>query len=253
MRPGSESTSSAAEMERLQKFLSRAGVASRRKSEEMISLGMVEVNGETVTKPGRVINPRVDEVRVDGERVKVKDTRVCFAFNKPKEVITSMVDPEGRKTVRDFTQGIRESVYPVGRLDYHSEGLLLLTNDGDLSNRITHPKFGIPKTYEVKVKRRPTTKELGQLRKGMLLEEGFVRPISVDVVSSLAGGKCLIKIVLKDGRNREIRRLFEKIRIHVDRLKRVAIGSFELGKLPKGKMKRLTKEDIELLTRAIDR
>src|SRR5690606_31986313 len=158
-------------MERLQKVLAHAGVGSRRKCEELILAGRVRVNGAVVTKLGTKVNPESDAIEIDGRPI-LHEKKAYYMFHKPKGVITSLHDPAGRQTVKDYLKGVRERVYPVGRLDYDSEGLLILTNDGELANRLMHPKYGVPKTYLATVRGVPDGGKLERLARGIRLEDG---------------------------------------------------------------------------------
>ncbi|MBE0343928.1 rRNA pseudouridine synthase, partial [Paenibacillus sp. 28ISP30-2] len=175
-------------MERLQKILAQAGVASRRKCEELIQAGSVEVNGVTVTELGTKADPDQDIITVKGRPIKT-EKKIYLMMNKPKGVITSASDPEGRKIVSDYLKGVKERVYPVGRLDYDTEGLLLLTNDGEFANLLTHPKHHVPKTYVATVKGVPHGTELDKLKKGIVLEDGITAPAEVEYKDVDPNGK----------------------------------------------------------------
>lgn len=232
-------------MERLQKILAGAGVASRRKCEELILSGKVQVNGETVTELGTKADPEVDEITVDGKSVGV-EKKMYLVFNKPKGVITSASDPQGRKIVTDYLKGIDERLYPVGRLDYDTEGLLLLTNDGHFAHLLTHPKHHVPKTYHATVKGVPHGLELDKLKKGIMLEDGMTAPAEVEYQDIDSEGKeSTISITIHEGRNRQVRRMFEAINHPVMKLKRISFGELFLGNLKRGSYRHLTKEEIE--------
>lgn len=234
-------------MERLQKVLAQAGVASRRKCEEYIEAGRVQVNDQTVTTLGFKVDPSVDVIKVDG-RIVGREPKVYFAFNKPKGVITSVEDKEGRTVVTDYLKGVKERVYPVGRLDYDSEGLLLLTNDGELAHLLTHPRHHVPKTYHVTVKGVPHGSLLDKLREGIELEDGKTAPADVEYVDiDPDKNTTVLSITIYEGRNRQVRRMFEAIRYPVVRLKRVQFGPLALGGLPRGKYRRLTAEEVNEL------
>jgi len=232
---------------RLQKYMGLCGIASRRKSEELIRLGFVQVNGRVVTELGTKVTPDSDQVRVEGKLIHLEIGSHVLALNKPRGVMTTLEDPGGRTTIKDLLKGVRERVYPVGRLDYQTEGLILVTNDGDLANLVMHPRYEIKKVYLVKVKRLPTNQELARLRRGMFLEEGFVRPVSVEVKSILDNGKIWIEVVLNEGKNREIRRMFDRIRLPVDRLRRTQIGNITIEGIPTGKYRPLTPDEVRRL------
>ncbi|WP_055107733.1 pseudouridine synthase [Paenibacillus ihumii] len=232
-------------MERLQKILAAAGVASRRKCEELIVSGQVQVNGETVTALGTKADPAVDVITVNGKTIGT-EKKVYIMFNKPKGVITSASDPQGRKIVTDYLKGISERLYPVGRLDYDTEGLLLLTNDGDFAHLLTHPKHHVPKTYLATVKGVPHGTELDKLKEGIMLEDGMTAPAEVEYYDVDPGGKqSVISITIHEGRNRQVRRMFEAIHHPVVKLKRISFGDLYLDNLKRGLFRHLTKEEVE--------
>jgi 23S rRNA pseudouridine2605 synthase len=240
-------------MERLQKVLAAAGIASRRKCEEIISKGRVTVNGKPVTELGAKVDPTSDEIVVDGKKIALQK-KIYLAFHKPKGVISSAKDPEGRQTVMDYMHGIKERVYPVGRLDYETEGLILLTNDGEFANLLMHPKFHVPKTYMVHTKGVPHGALLDKLRTGIELEDGMTAPAEVEYADADPDGKeAIVQITITEGRNRQVRRMFEAIRTPVVRLKRTRFGSVFLGGLQRGKYRHLTKAEVaELREMAAD-
>ncbi|WP_127585326.1 pseudouridine synthase [Paenibacillus koleovorans] len=234
-------------MERLQKVLAHAGVASRRKCEEYITAGRVQVNEITITELGAKVDPLADVITVDGKPIK-QQTLVYYVLNKPKGVITSITDPEGRQTVADYTKSIAERVYPVGRLDYDSEGLLLLTNDGELANLLTHPKHHVPKTYQVTVEGTPHGTLMDKLRNGIKLEDGMTAPAEVEYQDVNPERKeAVITITIYEGRNRQVRRMFDAIHFPVQRLKRIQFGSLQLDGLPRGKTRKLTPAQVKEL------
>ena len=237
-------------MERLQKILAGAGVASRRKCEELILSGHVQVNGETVNTLGAKADPAVDVITVNGKRIK-GETKLYVMLNKPKGVITSAKDPQGRKIVSDFLPGIKERVYPVGRLDYDTEGLLLLTNDGEFANLLTHPSHHVPKTYLATVKGVPHGTELEKLQKGIKLEDGMTAPAEVEYHDvDTDKNQATITITIYEGRNRQVRRMFEAISHPVVRLKRIKFGELGLQQLQRGKYRHLTEKEIKELRAA---
>ena len=232
-------------MERLQKILAQAGVASRRKCEELIASGQVEVNGETVTELGTKADPTQDIITVNGKPIR-NEKKVYLMLNKPKGVITSAADPEGRKIVTDYLKGIKERVYPVGRLDYDTEGLLLLTNDGEFANLLTHPKHHVPKTYWATVKGVPHGTELDKLKQGIMLEDGMTHPAEVEYKDvDTEKNESVISITIYEGRNRQVRRMFEAISHPVIRLKRISFGDLLLQNLKRGVYRHLTKDEVE--------
>lgn len=231
-------------MERLQKILAQAGVASRRKCEQLIAEGKVQVNGETVTELGTKADPAVDSISVNGKSIGAEN-KIYVLFNKPKGVITSASDDKGRKVVTDYLKGIHERVYPVGRLDYDTEGLLILTNDGDFAHLLTHPKHHVPKTYWATVKGVPHGSELEKLKKGILLEDGMTAPAEVEYQDIDSENKfSTISITIHEGKNRQVRRMFEAINHPVIKLKRISFGDLYLGNLKRGIYRHLTKDEI---------
>ena len=227
--------------------MAQAGVASRRKCEELILAGKVQVNGETVTALGTKADPDEDIITVAGKPIK-HEKKVYVMLNKPKGVITSASDPEGRKIVKDYLKGIEERVYPIGRLDYDTEGLLLLTNDGEFANLLSHPKYHVPKTYLATVKGVPHGSALDKLRAGIMLEDGMTAPAEVEYKDVDPDNKqAVITITIHEGRNRQVRRMFEAISHPVIRLKRVAFGELSLQNLKRGVYRHLTPDEINTL------
>ncbi|SDW56527.1 23S rRNA pseudouridine2605 synthase [Marininema mesophilum] len=231
-------------MERLQKVMATAGIASRRKSEDLIREGKVKVNGKTVTELGTQVDPSSDWIEVNGRPIK-KENKRYFLFHKPRGVITSLSDERGRKSVADFLKKIPERVYPVGRLDYDSEGLLLLTNDGELANRLTHPRFEVGKTYRATVQGSPNEKTVQRLANGVRLEEGWTAPAEVRVVTVKNESKdAVLEMTIHEGRNRQIRRMCEAVGHPVKRLVRTKVAFLELEGLARGQYRVLTKQEI---------
>jgi 23S rRNA pseudouridine2605 synthase len=234
---------------RLQKVLAQAGIGSRRGCEALIGEGRVEVNSEVVTEQGRRVDPERDVIRVDGARIPPPRRHLYLALNKPRGVVVTMDDPEGRRTVADLlAEGAsrslkKERLFHVGRLDTDSEGLLILTNDGDFAHKLAHPSYHVPKTYIVEVTGVVGPQTLRRLRRGITLEDGPVRPTSVKIVSS-AGEKSLLKITLPEGRNRIVRRTMEAVGHPVRRLSRIGIGPVRLGNLQVGEYRELTREEL---------
>ena len=231
---------------RLQKVLAQAGIASRRACEVLISEGRVEVNSEVVLEQGRRVDPERDVIRVDGARIPPPRRHRYLALNKPRGVVATMDDPEGRRTIADLldTRQLRnERLFHVGRLDTDSEGLLIMTNDGDLAQRLAHPSYEVPKTYIAEVAGAVSEQTLKRLRRGITLEDGPVRPTSVKIVSSV-GDKTLLKITLQEGRNRIVRRTMEAVGHPVRRLSRIGIGPVRLGNLKVGEYRELTREEL---------
>ncbi len=232
---------------RLQRLLARAGHGSRRECEELIREGRVEVDGETVQQMGVRVDPDKQKVLVDGCRIRLPKFQY-YAVNKPPGVVSTCRDPSGRTRVIDLIN-TDERVYNVGRLDKSSEGLILVTNDGELANRLTHPRYGVEKTYLVTVAGRPSIADLQSLKRGVHLAEGFARVSDVRIKKRRR--HCTdLKIILGEGRNREIRRLLAQIGHKVTRLKRLAIGPLHLNELPVGAHRRLEQSEIKSLWRA---
>ncbi len=234
----------AATTEKLQKVLARLGVASRRAAEEMILEGRVQVNEEVATL-GQRITSTTDLVVVDGVQISIKPDLVYYLLYKPVDVISTASDPQGRKTVVDLVPD-KPRVFPVGRLDRETEGLLLLTNDGDMTHRLTHPSFGVPKEYFVSVSGKVSRSALRSLREGVELEDGKTAPAKVSEVE-----KGLLRIVIHEGRNRQVRRMCAKVGHPVNRLIRTRIGPITDRKLVAGSWRALTMEEIRNLERAI--
>jgi pseudouridine synthase len=238
---------------RLQKVLSTAGVASRRAAEELIREGRVAVNGEVVRTLGTKADPAEDEITVDGRRVRPNVRPRYLVLNKPRGYVTTRRDPEGRRTVMDLLAGVRQSVYPVGRLDYASEGLLLLTSDGDLAARLTHPRHGVPRVYEAIVAGAPDPSSLEAIRRGLVLEGDDRRPTApagVRLGSTVGKGRqqtTKLTITLNEGRNRQIRRMCAQIGHPVRRLTRVRMGPITLGDLRSGHWRDLTPAEVDKL------
>jgi 23S rRNA pseudouridine2605 synthase len=236
--------------ERLQKILSQAGVASRRAAERMIAEGRISVNRVVVTEPGTKADSVRDEIRVDGKLISCETERIYILLHKPQGVVTTLSDPQGRPIVTDLLKGVPERVFPVGRLDYDSEGLLILTNDGEFSQRLQHPRYGIPKTYLVKVEGNPGKREIATLEGGMELPDGKFAPGAVHL-EKVNRGSAWFRLTITEGRNRVIRRAFELLGHPVSRLIRVAVGDVTLDGVREGAWRRLTHKEVErLLTQA---
>jgi pseudouridine synthase len=244
--------------ERLQKILSAAGIASRRAAEVLIREGRVSLNGRTVTELGTKADPETDDVRVDGRRVKAAARRRYILLYKPRGYITSRSDPQQRPTVIDLLTkgGVRDYVYPVGRLDYDSEGLLLLTSDGDLAARLTHPRHGVAREYEVRVRGVPDRRALDRLTRGIMLEGRRTAPTEVTmqkVIDSAEGPQAVLAFVIHEGRNRQVRNMCDAIGHPVVRLKRIRIGPISDERIRPGEFRELTEREIVQLKRAGER
>lgn len=231
--------------ERLQKILARAGIASRRKAEDLILHGHVTVSGRVVTELGTKADPEREHIKVDGKRISLQPL-AYLVMNKPKGYVTTLADPEGRPTVADLLKGVKVRVYPVGRLDYDAEGLLLCTNDGDLAHRLMHPRYEVPKTYRVKVKGVMEEKALAKLRRGIVLEEGRTAPARVLPIRKTETNSW-IELTIREGWNRQIKRMCERVGHPVLKLQRVRYGPLELGDLPVGRCRKLAPHEVALL------
>jgi 23S rRNA pseudouridine2605 synthase len=232
-------------MERLQKILSQAGIASRRASEKLMLEGRVSVNGTTITELGTKADPAHDDIRVDGRRIKAPERHRYLLLNKPRGYVTTRSDPQKRATVLDLLQGVREYIYPVGRLDYDSEGLLILTNDGDLAARLTHPRHGVPRVYEARVLGTPDAHDISRLAKGVTIDGRSTGPADV-----VALGPGRLRITVHEGRNRQVRKMCEAIGHPVTELRRVAVGPIRDSKLKPGHWRDLTPQEVLSLRRA---
>ena len=239
---------------RLQKILSAAGVASRRAAERLIAAGRVSVNSQVVTKLGTRADPKGDIVRLDGRRVGDVERRRYLLVNKPTGYVTTRSDPHQRRTVLDLVRRVREYVYPVGRLDYDSEGLLLLTNDGELAERLTHPRHGLKRVYEAVVEGVPSANAMRRLASGVVLDGRRTAPAAVRLLGghgSRRGDKARIHVTLTEGRNRQVRRMFESIGHPVVRLRRVQLGPIRIRGLKPGDVRELSSEEVESLRRSV--
>ncbi len=234
-----------AELVRLNKYLADCGIASRRKADQLIAEGKVVINGKKVYELGSRVDPSVDKILVDGHPVKPTTNKVYIMFHKPRNVVTTMEDPEGRPTIADYFSRLPVRVFPVGRLDWDTEGLLLLTNDGDFAQRITHPSEEVPKTYLVKVDGHPSDDALMRLRRGVSIIGGRVQALHVERIRRGADKYDWIKIVVGEGKNRQVRRMFEKIGFDVLKLQRVAIGRLRIGTLERGEYVFLTEAGVQ--------
>ena len=248
--------------ERLQKILASAGIASRRKAEEFILQGRVQVNGQIVSELGSKADPMHDHIRVDGKLIRPANEYRYYMLNKPKQYVTTVSDPQGRPTVMEFFSRVKLRMFPVGRLDYHSEGLLLVTNDGELANALTRAASHVPKTYLVKVSGIPEEKALNALRRGVSIplgdpesssgyrgREARVRTAPATIRLFRAGENPWYEITITEGRNRQLRKMFEEIGHHVEKIRRVEYGPLVLD-LPPGESRELTAQEVQALYRA---
>ena len=239
------------EGERLQKVLAAAGIGSRRQCEELISAGRIEIAGKVVTELGTRVDPVAQQVRVDGVAL-ARPKRAYYALNKPTGVVCTNRDPSGRPRVIDLVPAARGRLFTVGRLDLNSQGLMLVTNDGELANQLTHPRYGVNKTYRVLVAGHPTPETVAALRKGVHLAEGLARVSGIRAKRRYKQST-ILEMVLEEGRNREIRRVLAKVGHKVLSLERIAIGPLRLGKLPVGEHRRLTRDELQSLRQAVKR
>lgn len=254
--------------ERLQKLISQAGYASRRKAEELITQGQVTVNGRIVTELGSKADWQTDRITVAGKALRPAHQLHYLLFYKPKGVVTTLQDPEGRPAISDYLRGVGDRLYPVGRLDFHSEGLLLLTNDGDLANRVLHASTALPKTYWVKVSGKPSEEHLEKLRRGVMIDGRRTAPARIRWLrQSGASGRerqragvyrtsednPWLEVVLVEGRYHQIRKMFQSVGHPVEKLKRVAIGPLTIGQLRSGQMRPLTELEVTSLRRGARR
>ncbi|HEY2321310.1 MAG TPA: pseudouridine synthase [Thermoanaerobaculia bacterium] len=239
------------EPERLQKIIAHAGFASRREAETMIREGRVTVNGRVVTELGSRADAGRDHIKVDGKLITHAEPHRYILLYKPKEVMTTVEDPQGRKTVIDLVRGIRERIYPVGRLDFHSEGLIVLTNDGDLAFKVSHPRHGSVKTYHVKVRGVPEPRVVEKLQRGITIDGKRTLPCGIEQMKTtgrtLEGGNSWYEVKLREGRTQQIRKMFKAVGHPVTKLRRVAIGPISDPKLTPGDWRELTKQEVKLL------
>lgn len=237
-------------MERLNKLLARSGVASRRGADRLIEDGRVTVNGSVVQELGTRVDPGADTVKVDGKRLRTPPAaHAYFMLNKPRGVVTTLSDPQGRPTVRDLLRGVSRRVYPVGRLDFQTEGLLLLTDDGALARELTHPSCGVPKTYRAKIRGRPEPEALARLRRGLTLDGRRTQPARVAMIRP--GANSWVEVTIAEGRKHQVRRMLEAVGHPVAKLRRIGFGSLVLGDLPSGGLRPLTAAEVARLRRAV--
>ena len=236
---------------RLQKLLAQSGVASRRKCEELMLAGSVDVDGEIVTRLGTKVDPRTAVIHVEGKRLPPVSDHVYLALNKPRGVVSTMSDPEGRRTLTDFVEDRAERLFHVGRLDTDTDGLILLTNDGDFAHKMAHPSFGMAKTYVAEVPGPVTKATVRRVLDGVTLEDGPVQIDALKVVSSHQD-KAIVELVIHEGRNRIVRRLLDEVGHPVHRLTRTAIGPVVLTGLRTGQLRDLTRDELGTLLDAVE-
>ena len=232
--------------ERLQKILSRAGIASRRAAEQMILDGRVTVDGKIITELGAKFDININKISVDNKPISLTEEKIYILLNKPQNVLSSAKDDRGRTTVVDLINDVNERIYPVGRLDYDTEGLILLTNDGELMNSLLHPKYQINKTYLAKVTGNVTKDKLYKLQNGIQLDDGLTAPAIVRVVGK-SNTEAKIEITIHEGRNRQVRRMFAAIDCEVKKLKRIKFANLTIHDLKIGQYRRLTETELENL------
>jgi 23S rRNA pseudouridine2605 synthase len=234
--------------ERLQKIIASAGIASRRKAEELIKSGLVTVNGQSITELGSKADPERDHIRVNGKLLRGPERHIYLLMNKPKGYVTTVKDPENRPTVMDLLHRVPARVYPIGRLDYGSEGLLLLTNDGELAHNLMKASSHVPKTYLVKVADQPTAGALARLREGVFVRSphGRVRTAPAKIRLIRESGNPWYEVTLIEGKNRQIRRMFDEIGHHVEKIRRVRYGPLQLD-VPRGEFRKLSGEEVAKL------
>jgi 23S rRNA pseudouridine2605 synthase len=237
--------------ERLQKIIAHAGVSSRREAEAMIREGRVTLNGRVVSELGTRADPDRDHIKVDGKLITKAEPHRYILLYKPKEVMTTVEDPQGRRTVIDLVRGIRERIYPVGRLDFHSEGLVLLTNDGELAFKVSHPTHGSIKTYSVKVRGVPEERLVDKLRRGITIDGKRTLPCDIERMHTTGKrddeGNSWFEVKLREGRTQQIRKMFQAVGHPVSKLRRVAIGPISDPKLTPGVWRELTKQEVKML------
>ncbi len=236
---------------RLQKLIAGAGLASRRKAEELIVAGRVSVNGRVVRELGTKVDPDRDHVKVDGRHLKEAQPFVFLMLNKPKNVMSTLHDPGGRPTVKDFLRGVSVRVFPVGRLDFDSEGLMLLTNHGELAQAMLHPRYHVPKTYLIKVKGVLTDEEIAQLERGVKLEDGMTSPASVKKIRK-AEANSWLEITIHEGRTHQVKRMLEAVGHLVLKLVRIKMGPLSLGDLAPGEFRYLEDREANALRELVE-
>ncbi len=237
-------------MERLQKVLAQAGIASRRKSEELITSGRVSIDGKPCTTLGTRVDTAKSRIEVDGVEI-TRQRLVCVVLHKPTSYVSTTSDPEGRRTVMDLVDGVPVRVHPIGRLDYDTTGVLLFTNDGDLTNHLLHPRHESKKTYRVTIIGMPEKDDIERLKKGILLEDGVTSPAIVRVLRNHPA-ESVLDLVIHEGRNRQVRRMFEALGYPVKRLKRTEFAGIQLNGLRAGEWRMLSKEEWERLYRSVN-
>ncbi|RPH85802.1 MAG: rRNA pseudouridine synthase [Desulfobacteraceae bacterium] len=239
--------------QRLQRVLAQAGLASRRKAEEFIQTGRVSVDGKVITQLGVKVDPDRQLIKVDGQPIAVRESRVYYLLHKPRLVLSTLHDPQGRPTLKDYLKGarIKERVFPVGRLDWDADGLILLTNDGRLAQILQHPRFQVPKTYRVKVSGLPTREALMRREEGVQIPGGGKHRAGVELIKT-GENRAWLLVTIREGEKHQVKKMLEAVGHLVLTLKRVAMGPLKLGRLPVGKIRTLTQEEIQSLRQVAD-
>ncbi|OEF98779.1 pseudouridine synthase [Desulfuribacillus alkaliarsenatis] len=237
-------------MERLQKYMAACGVASRRKSEQLIESGAVTVNGRVIKEMGYQVNPHADDVKVYGQRINTEE-KIYILLNKPRGYVTTASDPQNRRIILDLLKDVQHRVYPVGRLDIDTSGLLILTNDGDLAQRLAHPSYEIDKVYLAKIKGIPDAAALEKLQSGIQLEDGITAPANARIIK-IENNNAVVEITIHEGRNRQVRRMLDAIGHPVLRLSRERIGFLSVEGLKPGRYRQLQSEELIELKRMLD-
>lgn len=239
-------------MERLQKFIAQCGIASRRAAEQLIAAGRIRVNGKIINRQGVTVDIKTDIVEFDNKIIKPNTKKIYIILNKPNGFITSVKDDRNRRTVMQLIEQISERIFPVGRLDYNTEGLLLMTNDGDLTQKLLHPKFKIEKTYVATIDGKLRSDALGKLRRGIKLEDGMTAPARVDIISyDKRTDRSKVCLIIHEGRNRQIRRMLSAVGCDILALKRIQFAGLTLAGLKRGKYRSVTEEELEELKMVI--
>ena len=231
--------------ERLQKFMARCGVASRRKCEEIISQGRVKVNNDLIIELGHKVNPDVDKIYVDNKIISLEEHKIYIALNKPEGIVSTVKDEKGRKTIIDLVK-VKERIYPIGRLDYETSGLIILTNDGDIYNKVIHPREAINKVYIAMIEGYPTKEEINKFCNGVDID-GYITAKAEFIILNRVGVNCEVEITIHEGKNRQIRKMCDVIGHPVINLKRVSVGNIYLENLQKGQWRNLTSTEMEYL------
>ena len=237
---------------RLNRYISLCGVCSRRKADDLIKSNKVHVNGKLVSTLGHIINPGKDKVKVGGKPI-AQQHYAYYVFNKPKNVLSTMSDPKGRPTVFDYFKTLGKGLFPVGRLDWDAEGIMILTNDGEFANKLAHPRWGVDKTYLVKLKGTITQAQLNKLKTGVSIIGGKVKSKEATKLERKRGGNDWVRITISEGKNRQIKRMFEKIGFDVLKIQRISIGTLMLKGLKKGGIREITKPTVIKLTHQIQK